>query len=180
MPVPTDPLKEQQIRCSRCGNYAPPSTIRCPFCGEALLTLVTPVTVPVLRRSLTMQGDNNGYRFFPADARAILQLLPSGICLPIEIKKPIVLGRDDGGNADDILDLTEFNAVKHGVSRHHVMLRRDADRLLVSDLGSTNGTHLNGSLIMPQHEHVVAHGDKLILGTLHLLVSFSTFEADLG
>ncbi|WP_119067783.1 FHA domain-containing protein [Aggregatilinea lenta] len=180
MPVPTDPLKEQQIRCNRCGNYAPPSAIRCPHCGEALLTLITPVTVPVLRRPLTMPGDNTAYRLFPVEARAILQLLPSGICLPVDVRSPLVLGREDGGSTDEILDLTEFNAVKHGVSRRHVLLQRDGSRLLVSDLGSTNGTHLNGSLILPNQEHIIAHGDKLILGTLHLLISFSTFESELG
>ena len=180
MPVPTDPLKEQQIRCNRCGNYAPPSAIRCPHCGEALLTLITPITIPVLRRPLTMPGDNHGYRQFPTDARAILQLLPSGICLPVEVKTPLILGREDGGSTDEILDLTEFNATKHGVSRHHAMLQRRDEHLLVTDLGSTNGTHLNGSLILPHQEHIIAHGDKLILGTLHLLISFSTFEADSG
>lgn len=143
-----------------------------------LLPLATPITVPVVRRPLSLPSDNGLRQHFDARARAMLQLLPSGICLPVAVKKPLILGRADGGSTDDILDLTEFNAIKHGVSRHHALLHRSEHHLLVTDLGSTNGTHLNGSLILPHEDHILSQGDKLILGTLHLLISFTDVEPE--
>ncbi|PWH07605.1 DUF2662 domain-containing protein [Brachybacterium endophyticum] len=49
-----------------------------------------------------------------------------------------VIGR--GGDADIILDDT-------GVSRHHVELRADGGNVTVTDLGSTNGTFVDGERI---------------------------------
>jgi hypothetical protein len=47
------------------------------------------------------------------------------------------------------------------VSRHHAMVRRDADGFRVVDLGSTNGTKLNGTLVA---EHLLRDGDEIVVG----------------
>jgi hypothetical protein len=52
------------------------------------------------------------------------------------------------------------------VSRHHAELRRDGGRWVLVDLGSTNGTLVNGKLA---REHELAHGDRLSFGTSELL-----------
>nr|WP_275436597.1 MULTISPECIES: FHA domain-containing protein [Helcobacillus] len=49
-----------------------------------------------------------------------------------------VLGR--GGDSDIILDDT-------GVSRHHLELRVDRGTMTATDLGSTNGTYVNGERV---------------------------------
>jgi diguanylate cyclase (GGDEF)-like protein len=63
-----------------------------------------------------------------------------------------------------------------GISRRHAMVERDAlGRYIVSDLGSTNGTRLNGQLLAaptPLNE-----GDKVIVGTTVLRFTFGD-EAD--
>lgn len=53
------------------------------------------------------------------------------------------------------------------VSRHHAVFKIDGDGLTVTDLGSTNGTYVNGR----RHETAaLAPGDELMLGKFHLVV----------
>lgn len=56
------------------------------------------------------------------------------------------------------------------VSRRHCEIRRGASGYVVVDLGSTNGTKVNGVKI--EGEHVLLHGDIVGVGNVHL-----TFEA---
>jgi hypothetical protein len=51
------------------------------------------------------------------------------------------------------------------VSRRHASLRLDGDRWLISDLGSRNGTHVNGWRVAEAH---VFDGDELLLGRTRL------------
>jgi len=73
---------------------------------------------------------------------------------------------------EGMLDLTDFNAVRHGISRRHCLLWQSECHLLARDLDSTNGTILNDQRLVPSRDYVVVHGDRLILGTLHLTVFF--------
>ena len=43
----------------------------------------------------------------------------------------------------------------------------------MTDLNSVNGTYLNGQLLRPHEEYLVADGDQLILGTLHATIFFN-------
>lgn len=53
------------------------------------------------------------------------------------------------------------------VSRHHAVFKIDGDGLTVTDLGSTNGTYVNGR----RHEiAALAPGDEVMLGKFHLVV----------
>ena len=53
------------------------------------------------------------------------------------------------------------------ISRRHAMLARDGERVIVTDLGSTNGTFVNGRWISQVE---VVPGDRLQLGQLDLLL----------
>jgi pSer/pThr/pTyr-binding forkhead associated (FHA) protein len=53
------------------------------------------------------------------------------------------------------------------VSRRHLMLTVDGDHVLVTDLGSTNGTLLNGRWIT---EAEARPGDVLQLGEIELVL----------
>jgi hypothetical protein len=68
-------------------------------------------------------------------------------------KEPVVIGRM---STNDVV-LSDPN-----VSRRHAELRRAGDRWLLVDLGSTNGTTVNGKLA---GEHELSHGDRLMFGS---------------
>ncbi|MDQ3981319.1 MAG: DUF3662 and FHA domain-containing protein [Actinomycetota bacterium] len=68
-------------------------------------------------------------------------------------KAPVVIGRM---STNDVV-LSDPN-----VSRRHAELRRNGDRWMLVDLGSTNGTTVNGKLA---REHELEHGDRLMFGS---------------
>lgn len=56
------------------------------------------------------------------------------------------------------------------VSRRHAEIRRVDDALVVTDLGSTNGTRVNG---LPVREEHLASGDEITVGSTTLVVEMS-------
>lgn len=70
----------------------------------------------------------------------------------VVVDGPVVVGRDAAG-----LKLRDGNT-----SRQHLVVRRDGDRYTLADLGSTNGTMLNGDLVRGATE--LRDGDKILLG----------------
>jgi hypothetical protein len=52
------------------------------------------------------------------------------------------------------------------VSRRHAQLRREGERWIIQDLGSTNGTLVNGRQAA---EHKLDHGDRIAFGTSELI-----------
>ena len=88
----------------------------------------------------------------PEDVPVAELVLPDGSHIPIG-DGPVVLGRLP---ASDVV-LNDPN-----VSRRHAEFRRTSDGVVVTDLGSTNGTRVNGALV---REQVLASGDEITLGT---------------
>ena len=84
-----------------------------------------------------------------------------------------------GGHAREILINTEDFLLGRGedcdlalhdaeVSRHHCTIRIRGGEAVVSDLGSSNGTFVNGNRIVSQA--TVRTGDELKLGTFRFLI----------
>ena len=79
-----------------------------------------------------------------------------------DYKLPITIGRDTGN---------EVVIPTAGVSREHCKIELDGDDVVVSDLGSSNGTYVNGEEVK---KGAITDGDELTLGDLSLMISFST------
>jgi two-component system cell cycle response regulator len=96
----------------------------------------------------------------PADARPCLIVLTGvemGRVFVLEEPR-YVIGR--GHDADIILD-------GHGISRHHAqVIRLDTGSTAVKDLGSTNGTLVNGE---PIEQRALHDGDRLQIGSMIVL-----------
>ena len=61
------------------------------------------------------------------------------------------------------------------VSRRHAVLRVDRSQTVFADLGSMNGSYING--ILCEAEHVLEHGDRVRIG-LFELVYFAVVAGD--
>jgi hypothetical protein len=56
------------------------------------------------------------------------------------------------------------------VSRRHAEVRRTGEAIVVTDLGSTNGTRVNGT---PIREHYLTSGDEISVGSTRLVFEMS-------
>ena len=86
---------------------------------------------------------------------------PEGLRLPLELvgDRPLVLGR---GRQCDLV-------VRHDtVSRCHAEIRRAGGGCYVSDLGSSNGTWIDGRRV--RREQRVRRGDQILLGGCLVLI----------
>jgi pSer/pThr/pTyr-binding forkhead associated (FHA) protein len=93
--------------------------------------------------------------------------------LEIALIKPIRLGRiDPKEGVYPEVDLTDESAKEHGVSREHACIFRRGNIVEVEDMGSTNGTLLNGTRLAPYNPTLLNDGDQLQLGNLLIEVSF--------
>lgn len=69
---------------------------------------------------------------------------------------PGVIGRQ----AEDV----DYLITDAEVSRRHLVLFRSEDRIYAEDLGSTNGTYINGSRLKPGEPFLLQEGDVLKIG----------------
>jgi diguanylate cyclase (GGDEF)-like protein len=72
-------------------------------------------------------------------------------------KAQLVIGRGDKA---------DLRLVDDGISRDHARIVKDGDRMVLEDLGSTNGTYCNGERVSRQP---LSEGDKILLGTTTIL-----------
>lgn len=91
----------------------------------------------------------------------------------LEVRDAITIGRADPsrGFVPD-LDLTPYGGRSQGVSRRHAVIRQQDQRLFLEDLGSTNGTHLNGGEVQPGQLYRLHDGDQIDVGQTRLLIRF--------
>jgi FHA domain/Domain of unknown function (DUF1707) len=89
--------------------------------------------------------------------RESLRRAPVACSPPAALDEPYVLGRHP--DCDLVLG-------DDSVSRRHASITREGDRWLIVDLGSRNGTHVNGWRVT---EANVFDGDALVLGRTRLV-----------
>jgi pSer/pThr/pTyr-binding forkhead associated (FHA) protein len=71
------------------------------------------------------------------------------------------------------IDLTPYHAYEEGVSRLHATIRVSNENISVFDLGSANGTLINGSKIPPYEPHLLKNGDVLVFGKFQVEIIIS-------
>lgn len=96
------------------------------------------------------------------------------IPLYLTVSERAILGRPDevDGFMPEI-DTTPFDGRDKGVSRRHAEFILIEGQLHVRDLGSTNGTRLNGQLLQPHRAYRLREGDLLQCGNLYMTIRLS-------
>jgi diguanylate cyclase (GGDEF)-like protein len=107
-------------------------------------------------------------RMAPAQPAAETETLPAAAYLVVlsgsnvgemyRIEKDqVVVGRGDK---------VDLRLVDDGISREHARLTKDEGRIVLEDLGSTNGTFCNGVRVQ---RHPLTEGDKILIGSTTIL-----------
>ncbi len=107
-------------------------------------------------------------------AEYVLQLLhgkSSGILIGSPGVEGYILGRSDEAiQYSPDVDLAVFDARERGVSRRHAALVQFSGAMHMVDLGSVNGTYINGIRLVSDHPSSISPGDELRLGMLELIL----------
>lgn len=186
-PEKIEPAKAEppsgKIECPNCHHLNRQGEIFCESCGANLKTGQKAASTKSLPDEERKQYDvpleesvpDRGSDIFPTGGALRLQIegSPEPILLPFH-QQEIVLGRRDPatGALPDV-DLTPFAGYRMGVSRRHSQIRRSHDgHLELFDLGSSNGTFLNGQRLEAHYPYRLRDGDKIALGQISILVHF--------
>ena len=98
---------------------------------------------------------------------------PDGQMLEVATNQEIIIGRKPReGDPDVTIDLADYNGHKMGVSRHHAVMTLSEGYLYLEDLGSTNGTRINGFQLTANQKYRLRDGDEIEFASLRSNILF--------
>ncbi len=160
-----------QVTCENCGTANPEREAYCYACGHILPAGKEQVSTSALPDEPLIPQIRWGTAYFGEKTLLRIRVRDQNALFEVGFTDELILGRTHGGEIPDV-DLSNYNAKDLGVSRQHVKLTRETATVMVQDLGSKNGTYLNGQKLMPYQPRVLRNEDELRLGRLTLRVSF--------
>jgi FHA domain len=161
------------IKCASCTFENPEGSISCMICGLVLDKNTTLSTRSIAVATPSVQADRH---------HAHLDKMPEkGVAIYVgESKEPLILaardrltlGRRKDMPAPDLVDLTAYDAYRKGVSRNHAVLTYKDNRLYIHDVGSVNGTWLNGQRLKSYELYALQTGTSVSLGQLVIYIYY--------
>lgn len=165
------------ISCPKCKHEEYSGALFCSQCGTELFA--SPDNTASIRpfEIRKAQGITPAAPPFPtppvdyADSNVVIFLIDAGEAIFIDGDKDLTIGRStEGQTVVPDIDLSPYEAYEAGVSRLHANISVKGNQVSAKDLGSANGTRLNGKKISPHAEHTLLHGDILTLGKLKIQI----------
>jgi hypothetical protein len=164
------------IICSNCKHSNLDGAMFCAECGAQLvgkdeLTTQNITTKQFGELNKDIPTQDVYQSFEGSDAWGSLHLLDTGQVLPLSTRNEFTMGRiSEGQPIMPDIDLSPYQAYAAGVSRLHGVIKRDGARIVFMDLGSANGSYINGKRLASNVEQVLNHGDIIALGKLKMQV----------
>lgn len=168
------------ILCPTCHSEEISGALFCSECGARLVVVDSPTTQAIDRNQTGLLMFQTRAAAPPpapistagiGDAAVSLHLIESGMILHLSGQNEFTLGRvAEGQPILPDVDLSPYEAYAQGVSRLHSALKLNNQRVFITDLGSSNGTRVNGQKIMPNVDFPLNHGDVIALGKFKIQV----------
>jgi len=165
------------IICPNCQHKELPGAFFCSECGAQLAFTWKLSTQSIQnaeeetsKADIKTKGEGSpSIRKPGSESQIMLHLVDTGKKLFLEGRTEFTLGRvTEGQPILPDVDLTPYKAYSQGVSRLHAALKIIDQRIVILDLGSSNGTRINGQKIVPNIDYPVNNGDMLALGRLRI------------
>jgi hypothetical protein len=100
-------------------------------------------------------------------AHIALMIAGAGAPIPLNLESQTVLGRYDADRRQQPdVDLTAYEAFEKGVSGLHAVIQHTTEGVQIVDMGSTNGTYVNGRRLIPDRHYILRDGDEIRLSRL--------------
>ncbi len=178
--------------CPKCGHVNRPGVLVCENCGTLLINEEQSVGTKrfgegeiedeeIILRPGEMQTaelvnsavSTAGSTQFSENMLLRLEIDAAPTPLLISPKDETFLGRRDPatGTTPDV-DLSAYAGYRLGVSRKHAVIKLKNQQLEISDLGSSNGTSVNGIRLTPHQPQTLRDGDEIMLGKMMIRVLF--------
>lgn len=163
------------IVCPNCKHSNMTGAMFCAECGAQLMgkdTLTTQnISTEQFSAAVSKPNEDAYQPFDGRDAWGSIHLLDTGQVLPLASRNEFTLGRiSEGQPIMPDIDLSPYQAYAGGVSRLHAIIKREGARIIFMDLGSANGTYVNGKRLQPNVEQFINHGDIVALGKLKMQI----------
>ena len=171
------------VTCPNCRHEEIFGALFCSECGARLVVVDLPTTqnishgssetftFQVRSKSPPTSVTSQGAAPAQVEATVSLHLVESGQILNLSGQTEYTIGRAAEGQfiLPDV-DLSNYQAYAQGVSRLHAALKVNNLRVCITDLGSSNGTRVNGQKIVPNVDFPLNHGDVIALGKFKIQV----------
>lgn len=166
----------QWIECHNCGKKNRINEVFCYSCGQLL---DSPLSIALETRQFADATDQLFTDEYFGD-ESIMALIVRDTQVNFEMRPQLrrhemVVGRSsNAGTMSPDVDLTDADGAMLGVSRLHLAVRYEPgdNAIQVNDLGSANGTFINGQRLHPKEVRILRSGDELRLGRLVLRVRY--------
>ncbi|MDP8970620.1 MAG: zinc-ribbon and FHA domain-containing protein [Actinomycetota bacterium] len=155
--------------CTHCGHENPAGANFCGNCGRPLRRSSDATTGVFQAEEVHGTGEVSEHEALGVDPGAIVKELEAGTALLVSVRGPnrgarFLLDRDVvtvGRHPESDIFLDDIT-----VSRRHAEFRRDAERFWIHDVGSLNGTYVNGRRTEDQ---LLSTGDEVQVGKFKLM-----------
>lgn len=165
--------------CPNCKHVNLTGAVVCSECGKPLPGSNPLTTQNIDTSQIQESAQEHANRAMPAappmpvvlNNWVTLHLLDTGQVLPLAERNEFTLGRiSEGQPIMPDIDLSPYQAYARGVSRLHAVLKRETTHVFIMDLGSSNGTFVNGKRLPPHVDYTIANGDVIALGKLKIQI----------
>ncbi len=161
--------------CPYCAHANREGELFCEECGHPFVNQQGVATTQLVGedRAVYEQRMAWGTARFDSQSSILVRIQNQADPIKLAPKDELMLGRADVRSEwMPDLDMSSFGGAELGVSRRHAAIRRGENTLMLVDLGSANGTHLNGQRLTPDQPRVLRDGDEIRMGKLVFHIYF--------